>query len=232
MARSFGSTDNIQIGFTTPVGHALSWSGWLLPNGTNVAIARDASGSGSNGIYLSAASGGFFQLFANGTFSSNSTFGPTTGVWCQLGFSCTTNSNGLNFFANGAAAGSDASHQISSGATNWWIGNDIANRPAGTQADFAFWNVILTAAEWAALGQGARPYQIRETALIGWWPLDGIQSPEPDLSGSAANGTLTGTAKAFGPPLMQFTPRWPQPPPVTTPVPVYDVAGWSEVEWG
>jgi hypothetical protein len=36
--------------------------------------------------------------------------------------------------------------------------------------------------------------------LKGWWPLDGYQSPEPDLSGNGNNGTLTGTAQVLGAP--------------------------------
>ena len=81
----------------------------------------------------------------------------------------------------------------------------------GRAADAAGWNVVLSAGEIAALANGARPNTIRPTALQGWWPLDGLQSPEPDLSGKATNGTVTGTALApGGPPVMQFTPRWPQ----------------------
>jgi hypothetical protein len=41
-----------------------------------------------------------------------------------------------------------------------------------------------------------------------WWPLDGQQSPELDLSGSAQNMTLTGTSLGFGPPyMMQSRPQ-------------------------
>jgi hypothetical protein len=47
-------------------------------------------------------------------------------------------------------------------------------------------------------------------------PLDGIQTTEPDLSGFARNGTLTGTSAVAGPPFTQFTPRWPQFPDVAS----------------
>jgi hypothetical protein len=84
----------------------------------------------------------------------------------------------------------------------------------------AVWNVVLTAAEHLSLSKGVLPYKIRPSALIGWWQLDGLQSPEPDFSGKANNGTLTGTALVFGAPTMPFTPRWPiffppSPPPFT-----------------
>jgi hypothetical protein len=80
----------------------------------------------------------------------------------------------------------------------------------GNIADAAVWNTALSDGEVAALAKGARPYSVRPGSLVGYWPLDGLQSPEPDLSGKANNGTLTGTALVSGPPVMQFTPRWPQ----------------------
>lgn len=81
---------------------------------------------------------------------------------------------------------------------------------SGRLADVAIWNVALSAGEISGLASGGRPYQFRLSALKGWWPFDGLQSPEPDLSGNAFNGTLTGTAFVAGPPTMMFTPRQPQ----------------------
>ena len=44
---------------------------------------------------------------------------------------------------------------------------------------------------------------------IGYWPLDGISSPEPDLSGNWHPGTLTGTTYADDPPfLRQPSQEW------------------------
>jgi hypothetical protein len=88
----------------------------------------------------------------------------------------------------------------------------------GNIADVGIWNVQLSAGEIAALGNGFRPKDIRPASLQGYWPLDGLQSPEPDFSGKVHNGTLTGTSLASGPPVAMFTPRWPQfwfpsPPP-------------------
>lgn len=101
------------------------------------------------------------------------------------------------------------------------FGGSFNNPFPGLIADVAFWNVALTAAEFAALGVGARPYTIRPLALVGYWPVTGIQSPEPDFSGLNNNGTVTGTVNASGPPFMFFTPRWPQRetpiPPVAIP---------------
>jgi hypothetical protein len=79
-------------------------------------------------------------------------------------------------------------------------------------AEFGMWNVVLTAAEISALTNGARPYTIRPVSLLAYYPLDGIQSPEPDISGNALNLTVTGATLAAGPPVMPFSPRWPQGP--------------------
>jgi hypothetical protein len=78
-------------------------------------------------------------------------------------------------------------------------------------ADRAVWTVVLTTAEIAALAKGARPYTIRRGSLVYWQPVDGLVTIEPDLSGQGNNATTdNGTTGAFGPPIMQFTPRWPQ----------------------
>jgi hypothetical protein len=99
------------------------------------------------------------------------------------------------------------------GSSVFVFGND--NNTAGrffngSIADVALWEAVaLSAGEVLALAMGTRPSKIRPASLQGWWPLDGLVSPEVDLSRLARNATLTGTAKAFGPPIMPFTPRWP-----------------------
>src|SRR5208282_6101410 len=79
-------------------------------------------------------------------------------------------------------------------------------------ADFAYWSgVTLTVNEAEALYNGARPNTIRPSGLGEYYPIDGLAWPEPDLSGSGLNGTVTGTTgNGAGPPIMLFTPRWPQ----------------------
>jgi hypothetical protein len=80
----------------------------------------------------------------------------------------------------------------------------------GSLAEICCWNAALTAGEVAAFNAGARAHQIRPASIVGYWPLDGLSSPEPDLSGSAHNMTLTGSpAQANGPPISVFTRRQP-----------------------
>jgi hypothetical protein len=132
-----------------------------------------------------------------------------------------SSSTGGTLYRNGSSVGSGANSGAliqNSGAHCLW-GNDAANdRPwQGRLADAAMWNVALSNIEILALSMGARPWMIRRGSLVGYWPIDGFASPEPDLSGNAFNGTLTGTTSAFGPAIMLQTPRWPQfnflPPP-------------------
>lgn len=86
-----------------------------------------------------------------------------------------------------------------------------ANNPLnGIVAEVGIWNTNLgLSGDVIALASGVRCYNIRPKNLIGYWTLDGLQSPEPDLSGNKNNGTVTGTAFASGPPLMMSTPRTP-----------------------
>jgi Concanavalin A-like lectin/glucanases superfamily len=72
----------------------------------------------------------------------------------------------------------------------------------GKLAGIGIWNVVLTAAEFRSLAQGANPLSIQNGSLIASLPLCGIGSTEPDKKGTN-NGTLTGTTTVNGP--MQFS---------------------------
>jgi hypothetical protein len=82
----------------------------------------------------------------------------------------------------------------------------IGSRPpgntfAGTIAEVAIWNAILSPSERAALANVC-PSGIRRASIVGYWPLWGASgtSIEPDLSGNVNNGALTGTSSANHPP--------------------------------
>jgi hypothetical protein len=128
----------------------------------------------------------------------------------------TTNSGAGSF----AAIYSGALPRMGIGFQNSIGGTSNANIN-GRMADAVIYNTNLTVAEIVALAKGARPFTVRPRSIQWYWPLDGIQSPEPDFSGNALNGVVTGAALTAGPPLMPFTPRWPQfseppPPPPTS----------------
>lgn len=73
----------------------------------------------------------------------------------------------------------------------------------GILAEVGIWNVVLTNAEILSLGRGVPPREVRRSALVGYWPLYGAASPEPDFSGLGANGVLTGTTTANHAPVTQ-----------------------------
>lgn len=66
----------------------------------------------------------------------------------------------------------------------------------GNMAELGVWNAVLSNGELASLQMGIPPRKVRRTALKAYYPLYGIASPEPDLSGSVNNGVLTGTTSA------------------------------------
>ena len=69
-----------------------------------------------------------------------------------------------------------------------------ANFDDGTIAEVTLWaEVALTAGEISALAQGVSPNLIRPIGRLLQWPMWGVASPEPDISGTSNNGTVTGT---------------------------------------
>ena len=67
---------------------------------------------------------------------------------------------------------------------------------SGRLAHAALWNVALTDDEVLALASKVSPLRIRPAALVGFWPLYGGASPEPDLSTGQHAMTVTGATQA------------------------------------
>ena len=157
---------------------------------------------------------------------NNTTTDSTNGVWHHIAvtYDGSSTAAGIAMYVDGITQSTNAAiNALSASILNTitpYIGsrNNANSFFNGNYADICQWTVVLTAAEVLALSKGARPYTIRPGSINAYWPLDGFASPEADLSLSKNNGTLTGTALAFGPPVAMFTPRWPQyltpPPPV------------------
>jgi hypothetical protein len=73
-------------------------------------------------------------------------------------------------------------------------------------AEVCLWDDNLTADEASALANGVNPIRIKRNSIMGYWPIYGIASPEPDLSGNGNNGTVTGTTAADHPPVGRYAP--------------------------
>lgn len=134
----------------------------------------------------------------------------TTGTWHHLALRY-SGSNAWNLWRDSAQRANGTNSPIAcNGATDVaHLGANAGVSSAMYIADSAVWQVYLTDAELTALSKGIRPNKIRPNPTM-YFPLDGLQSPEPDLSGNANNGILTGTTFIAGPPLAMFTPRWRQ----------------------
>jgi hypothetical protein len=118
--------------------------------------------------------------------------------WTHVGL--VSKGNGGDFkgiYLNGALVASGASSDgpdqaVSGGFIGAFPGN--AARYTGRIAEFAVWNVVLLANEIASIAKGVTPTLVHPANLLGYWPLWGVASPEPDLSGNARNGTVNGGA--------------------------------------
>jgi hypothetical protein len=126
----------------------------------------------------------------------------TTGSWWHVLVVADTagvyGSPSANLYLNGISCGGVGwTENRTAGGANFNIGghNGTANFQ-GRIAEVGYWNAALSPAERLALSKGVSPATVRRTSLIGYFPLYGAGSPEPDLSGNKNNGTLTGTTVA------------------------------------
>jgi hypothetical protein len=224
MARSFnGSTDYIQSPLSTAVTTNLSMSIWLNATATGgVPFFNGNSASNGWGFYCPST----MHILLGNVTDFDSTLTISTGVWYN--FVLTITSGYVCSLYRSGTVGSTlntSSSPVITPTGNTQIGTvQAALKWNGLLADAAIWtNTVLTQLEINALAAGIRPARIRPKSLVYWVPVEGLASPEPDISGFANNGIVTGTpARALGPPFAPITPRWPQtlpvvaaPPPTT-----------------
>lgn len=205
ISNSFQPTGTVSISAWIKFGTTANFTGAILSGGTNTYEFRWTGASATTGT-----------LTLNKTFTlligNSNTQTVSTGVWYHVGVSY--DGTTVRFYWNGVAVGSTATSTTIVASGTWNIGSagDVSEFFNGTIADVAYWSSILTPTQFAGLASGARPSFVQSgfSNLVLWLPLDGLQSPEPDISGRAFNGTITGATATFGPPFMQLTPRWPQ----------------------
>ena len=107
------------------------------------------------------------------------------------------NTSGINTPSGDAAFGKQLT-----GAISWY---------GGLLATCVVYSSALTDTELDAIGRGMIMASFNRTDLVGLWPMWGVSSPEPDLSGKQQNGTVVGATLAghapVGPYVMPFSPR-------------------------
>lgn len=236
MARLFnGATDQVTTG-NFSLSAAASLSLWVKANSNANAYSglfshRDAAPVNFLAVYLK--STGKYAWYARATTLLSVDPGTATnsnGAWTHLALTYDS-VGGLKTYVNGTSDGTVAANGVlltGAASVSVLMGYDnytgATAHLVGSLADVAEWSVALTVAEITALATGARPHTIRPASLNAYWPLDGISSPEPDLSGNARNGTVTGTTIASGPPIAMSTSRWPSNTEIAAPS---FIAAWA-----
>lgn len=142
-----------------------------------------------------------YQVQAGGTtaaFNATVTISPNT--W-HHGCAIFAATNDHRIFLDGANKNTSATTVSPSSFTKTLIGAEarsgaISHYFDGSIAEAAVWNVALSDDEVASLAKGFSPTLVRPDALVGYWPLFGNDSPEPDRWKSRFDMTVTGATKA------------------------------------
>jgi hypothetical protein len=181
-------------------------SAWVNSDDANVnqsIFAVEEAGT-TNQIILQLVNGSLApRLWTKGTGGSFATagagFSPNT--WnhvCGVAASSTSRT----VYANAANPGTDTTAVTLGAMANTYIGRlNNGGSPtwymSGMIAEVALWNVALNLDEIVALSKKFSPRLIRPSALVGYWRLFGIDSPEKDWTKSGSDFTVTnGPTKA------------------------------------
>lgn len=222
MARSFSGgatpTDYINVGTGSVLRftNTFTISSWVYVNSMTSNMKWFIQGSGGVsgwgvGYLLASNSWGFTKC---GVADIGSGVTPSVNIWTHVLWTVSASANPI-LYINGALANNTGNTSgITPSSLTAYIGTDfgaavVAFGWTGLIAETSLWGTILSAGEIAALGAGAKTRSVRPASQVGYWPLYGLASPEPDLSGNKNNGTLTGTAYTNHPPIDLST--WTRP---------------------
>lgn len=215
MSRLFnGTTDRIAAGNILNItGTALTVAAWIYPGsithqGGIVTKWGGATATSQWGLQILAT--GNVQALIGDATGSEAAAGATTlslSTWYHVALRKSgTGAGALQMLLNGVADASVSSTKsIQSTTAAVEIGRIALSNTvvfSGRIGEVGIWNVALSPTELLALAKGALPSAIRRSALQGYPPILGVDSPEPDYSGSRAAWTLTGTTRAPHPPVM------------------------------
>jgi hypothetical protein len=214
MARQFvrASSQYVNTAMSGLSATSLTVAIWVYPD--SLPAAAWACCAGGNGYFGIVTIGTAVRAQCDNTTSSASIAESATGVmstgsWQHLCAVFTNNAPTVRIYHNGTLVASASPGDLPSFDTaNHSAGRSpigTANYWDGKLAEHALWRTMLTTDEIAALARGVPPTVIRPINLELYWPLWGVASPEPDLSGHSLNGTVTGATLVnhapVGPPI-------------------------------
>lgn len=166
-----------------------------------VAIGQDGTGR----VFLETATSGpnTSDAFSTGTMS--------TGTWNHIaGVSSSVTSHIA--YLNGTAGVTETTSVTPVALDRTIIGHLFLNNTrisgsTGIVAHVAIWNIALSGAEITSLAAGRNPLTIQPNALVGYWPLAGNDSPEPDSVNITGPMVITGSpTKGASDPLVDPPP--------------------------
>lgn len=160
------------------------------------------------------------ELFANATGSAvtldATDLAISTTAWAHVLFTYNS-TDGMAAFVDGVKSSvttaADGAMHGSLDTTNFRIGFRSGDLMDGDIAEVCIWTATLSDTEIAQLANGAHPMRFRRSSVKGYWPLYGLASPEPDLSGGALHGTVSGPVASSHAPVGRYVPapRWTLP---------------------
>lgn len=215
MARSFirANADVLTAGSAAATAPPFTMASWFRTD--NIAVQQiltgfSTSGSANNFFSLSMSSTGAIQATAqttSGAAATSSTVVGAANVWHHA-TAVFTSSASRAAYLDGGGKGTNTTNKSPTAPNRTTISSPTSSvAMSGRIAEVAIWNVALTDAEILALSGGLAPPYVQPGALIGYWPVWGLHSPEIDLTANNRTMTLTGTAQADHAPVQPFSHR-------------------------
>ena len=203
--------DNTLFEFDTSTSYTFTlWVKHSILTGNQNYVRKDPGGFSSRNIYAFRLSGTALNFLAGNVSGPgplaqvSGTHGFAVGTWYfaaavrdvaadTLAIYTATSTGGLALIASGND-NSTVTHGSNASSLDFGFYQPSAPTEIfrGTLGDITMWNVAKTSAELDDIRQGAI---ISGAGLIGYWPMCGDQSPEPDLSGNGNNATVSGPTK-------------------------------------
>lgn len=206
----------------------LTMACWFYPDDMTISAVLMGIGNGGGADYFELNFGGTvagdpvraLSRSGGATAIAVATTGATVNTWhhaCAVFTSATSRAA----FIDGGSKGTNATSNTPSTMTQTVIGKranaDLLAYFSGRIAEAAIWNVALSDMEVAALAKGIAPPYIQPAALVGYWPLWALHSPEIDLTANNRLMTVTGTVAANHAPVQPFSHRlWGSTPVIET----------------